>query len=123
MNRKTKQRLCRSGISWLLANYRRRRVAETFIGHGRRRVRVSTVRLSWVDAPGGEELLHAGCKPYETKIFGGPDDDFECQYATRDEAVAGHKFAVALTEVSIEAEQEKRARRRRMHRSYRARWA
>jgi hypothetical protein len=54
-------------------------------------VRVSTVFLgvdhNWGEGP---PLI------YETMIFGGPHDDYQERYSTREEALAGHANAVAL---------------------------
>jgi hypothetical protein len=64
-----------------------RRVAEDFVGD----VRVSTVFLgldhSFVDGP---PVL------WETMIFGGPHDEYQERYTSREAALAGHTAAVAL---------------------------
>lgn len=54
-------------------------------------VRVSTVFLGLDHSFGhGPPLL------FETMIFGGPHDQYQDRYSTRDEAIAGHQRAVKL---------------------------
>lgn len=68
-----------------------RRVEETNIND---EVRVSTVFI-WLDyAFGGPPLI------FETMIFGGKNDLYQVRYSTWDEAVEGHKKAVALASKS-----------------------
>ena len=62
----------------------------------------------WIDATGQEILVstvflgldHAfGCGPpvlWETMIFGGPHDQHQDRYTSREAAVAGHATALAL---------------------------
>jgi hypothetical protein len=61
-------------------------------------VRVSTVFLG-IDhnfSPGGPPIL------FETMIFGGEHDQFQDRYETREEALEGHKKALALAKGETE---------------------
>lgn len=65
-----------------------RKVARTELSD----VSVSTVFLSLNHSyePGGQPIL------FETMIFGGEHDGYCERYATWDEAIKGHEFAVAM---------------------------
>lgn len=67
-----------------------RRVASDYIGN----VFISTVFL------GIDHSFHVDGPPilYETMIFGGDHDQYQDRYSTKEEAIAGHKKAVALVE-------------------------
>lgn len=101
---------------------RRRKVAQTLIRNGRERVSVSTIFLV-VDygmaIPGGPRVPVL----WETMVFGGPLDGYQDRYASRRVAKAGHAVTVIAVRIAIGVKQAARARRRRMHAAYRARWA
>lgn len=62
-------------------------------------VRVSTIFLG-IDhnfALDGPPLL------FETMIFGGPHDQYQDRYATKEEAIAGHAKALALAKGEVPA--------------------
>lgn len=72
-----------------------RKLAEDRVDGGR--VRVSTVFLG-IDhqmMPGGPPVL------WETMIFGGPHDDYQERYATREAAGEGHARALALALAAV----------------------
>lgn len=54
-------------------------------------VRVSTVFLGLNHSFGGDIPVL-----YETMIFGGPNDQYQNRYATREAALEGHKHAVSI---------------------------
>lgn len=58
------------------------------------KVQVSTVFL------GIDHNFHANGPPvlFETMIFGGPHDQYQERYSTKEDAIAGHRKAVALVE-------------------------
>jgi hypothetical protein len=55
-------------------------------------ITISTVFLGIDHASG----MGGGPVLYETMIFGGPNDQAQWRYRTRDEALAGHRHAVAV---------------------------
>jgi hypothetical protein len=77
------------------------RVAETILGLGSEdEVRISTV---WI----GMDMNYARIGPpiiFETMIFGGALDENMWRYATEDEAVEGHRVAVALVRAALALE-------------------
>lgn len=73
---------------WFEQSDAERRIARDEVGDD---VKVSTVFLGLDHSFG-----NAAPMLFETMIFGGPHDDYQERYATRDEAVAGHARAVAL---------------------------
>lgn len=107
----------------LAADYRRRRVAETFIGHGHGRVRVSTVLRPGLDDIDPEELRRLHMPRFETMVFGGPEDGAQVTYQDREGAAWGHRLCVNYVRQSVAEAADKRARLRRMHKSYQAAWA
>ncbi len=80
--------ICESLTEWAEAmEIGNRRIAEDLLPNG---VSVSTVFLSIDHAfNGGLPVL------FETMIFGGPHDQWQDRYHTKDEAVAGHRRVVA----------------------------
>lgn len=113
----------------LLADYRRRRVAETIVRDGKAKIRISTIRLhSLRDYGPGIVALAALARidvfdEWETMVFGGTLDRFQDRTATRGAAKITHKTIVAAVRIGIKIRATERARLRCMHRSYRARWA
>jgi hypothetical protein len=96
----------------------RRQIMKTLSRQGRTRIAVSTVFL----------VLDAGFMEtvpvlWGTMVFGGTLDGNQWRYASRAAAKAGHRSAVGDVRATIEYEQWRAAIRRRMHSSYRARWA
>jgi hypothetical protein len=105
------------GTEMLLRDLRKRRLAQTWLKNGRERVHISTIFLPLDMGFMGES------EKWETMVFGGPLDEYQERYATRAEAKDGHRVAVGAVRMTIEAQQAVRARRRRMHKTYRAAWA
>ncbi len=65
-----------------------RRVAQTYIGWFRK-IHISTIWLGHDHAYGdGPPLI------FETMIFGGPLDEYQQRYSTKNEALIGHEKAV-----------------------------
>lgn len=62
------------------------------------RTMVEDVRVSTLFLGLDQSSEFGGDSPilFETRIFGGPHDQYQEQYATRDEALAGHQRAVEL---------------------------
>lgn len=111
-------------------DYMRRRVAETVIGSGRRRIRVSTVRLHSIRDYGPEfktlaALAGLGEIPeeWETMVSGGPLDGFIDRSETRGAAKITHEAIALAVRLGVERRKAARAQLRRMHAAYRARWA
>lgn len=99
---------------------KKRHIAKTVLRHNRQRVAVSTVLLvADHNFMGGPPVL------WETMIFGGPSDcdGSQWRYASRGAAKKGHRDAVAFLKLAFAVERAGKARRRRMHADYRARWA
>lgn len=65
----------------------KRIVKQVVVGPG---VRVSTVFLGIDHGYGGTPLL------YETMIFGGPHDEYQVRYTSREESLIGHERAVRI---------------------------
>lgn len=99
-------------------DYLNRRVAETVIGSGRRRVRISTA-LILEPPPGFRDFPSV----WETLVSGGPEDELRHQFASRAEARIGHRALTIYVRQKIDAKRARDVRRRRMHASYHARRA
>ncbi len=104
------------------ADYRRRRVAETFIGSGKRRIRISTVRLHGIhelDLPAEiAEIADRLPDAWETMVIGGPLDDLLWRYNGRREAQAGHRQVVQLVRLAIDTARTARTKRQRHRTTY-----
>lgn len=112
----------------LLADVKKRRVGQTVIRDKRERIIVSTIFMP-IDM-GGMEMLDSGvferCPDpvlWETMVFGGSEDGVQMRYASRPHAKQGHRAISAMVGMVVAVEQAGRARRRRMHADYRARWS
>ena len=73
--------------AWFGDSGEKRIVAKDTIGESK----VSTVFLGLDNSFGGNVPIL-----YETMIFGGKEDGYQERYATKEEAVAGHKKAISL---------------------------
>jgi hypothetical protein len=83
----------------LLADDLARRIAHTTITTERGQITVSTVFLCLDHAHfGGPPIL------WETMTFGGPDDQAQQRYASREAAEDGHREAVTVTLAALDAE-------------------
>lgn len=102
----------------LLRDIKRRRVCLTVLRDGRERVSVSTVFLV-IDSG----FMEPEPVLWETMVFGGPMDAYDWRYKSRQEARLGHKIVVSDVRATIRLAQSVRARRRRMHKTYKAAWA
>lgn len=107
-----------SQASELLRDTKRRRIAKTILRDGRERVLVSTVFLVLDNGFMEQEPVL-----WETMVFGGPMDAYDWRYKSRPEARLGHKIVVGDVRATIQIVQSMRARRRRMHKTYKAAWA
>lgn len=93
-------------------SYLHRRVAETFIGHGKKRIRISTILLTPLPPECGLP------DEWETKVFGGPLADWELKDETRCGAVLTHRVVVTVLRATLRTKARRVANRRRMHATY-----
>lgn len=97
---------------------RRRIIRSTWLTDRRERVHVSTVFLVL-----DHSFMETGPVLWETMVFGGAHDGAQNRYTSRRQARLGHEIMCQAVRATIAAQASARAQRRRMHASYRAKWA